>query len=98
MFRKERVLGKRSAACKDSQVEEDNKSQDTLCNQVKEEYYENQPDSYGLPLKKFKKMSLESVKVTELQQDKKVRFGFNDCLIALYYQSCHFPSKKFCKV
>ena len=40
--------------------------------QFKKENYKKQPDFYSLPLKKFKKMSLESVEHTEALQDKKV--------------------------
>ena len=87
MFKKGCVLGKRSKPCRDSRVEEDNKPEDTLCFDafipVKEEEYKHQRDFYGLPLKKFKKMSLESVEVTELPQDKEVGLSF----IVLCYRS-----------
>ena len=77
MFTKDFVLGKRSEACRDAK-KDDNKSKDTMCSDaytpVIEEDCKNQPDFCGLPLKKFKKMSLESFKVTKLPQDIKVCF------------------------
>ena len=96
------VLGKRSPACRNYQVEEDSKTEDPLCfdmfTPVKEENYKKQPDLFGLPLKKFKKMSLEPAEVTEASQDKKVSFGFIYFLNALFYQNCHFPSENVCRV
>ena len=79
MFTKNFVLGKRSEACRGPK-RDDNKTEDTLsfdaCNSAIKEVYKHEPDLGGLPLKKFKKMSLESFKVTKLPQDIKVCFKF----------------------
>ena len=76
IFTKDCVLGKRSADSKNSHAKDDNKNEDILCfdafTPMKEKNCKHQPDSYGLPLEKLKKMSLESDEVAELSQDRKV--------------------------
>jgi len=91
MFTKDFVLGKRSEACREAKKNY-NKSKDTMCfdTPVIEEDCKNQPNLYGLPLKKFKKMSLESVKVGKLSKDIK-----QECIIKFKLPSSKSVVEKF---
>jgi len=93
MFTKYFVLGKRSEACRDAK-KDDNKIKDTISfdayTPVIEEDCKNQPDFCGLPLKKFKKMSLKSVEVAKLSKDIE-----QECIIKFKLPSSKSVVEKF---